>query len=46
MNFRVNEAEKKAWEAEADRRDITLSQLIRHVMNDLCKRRRKSKKRT
>ncbi len=46
MNFRVSDAEKKKWEAEADRRDITLSQLIRHVMNDICKKSNKPKKRT
>ena len=34
VNFRVSRAEKSAWEAEAKRRDVPLSQLIRHIVKE------------
>ena len=46
VNFRATLQEKAAWDAEADRQGVSLSRLVRHVLNDYVKRRKSRKKKT
>lgn len=34
VTLRLSEAEKASWDAEAKERDVPLSQLIRHIVNE------------
>lgn len=44
MNFRISQTEKDVWQAEAERQDVPLSRMIRHIVNEYCQRRKKKKK--
>lgn len=44
MNFRISQTEKDVWQTEAERQDVPLSRMIRHIVNKYCLRRKKKKK--
>lgn len=46
VNFRATTKEKAVWDAEADRQGVSLSRLVRHVLNDYVKSRNSRKKKT
>lgn len=45
VTLRISTAEKAEWQAQADEHGVSVSRLVRHVVNEFCNRQKKRKSR-